>query len=116
MNFRKSVDKVLQASMRTFGEHVEFHPQAGGIFVVKGIYDDSFHSVDPDTQQVVSVNQPNLGVNLNDLKFTVKRGDIVVIRETSFTVEDKQDDGQGGSRLFLHKESVNDRIKEARIR
>lgn len=115
-DFRKSVDEILTASVDAFGEQVEWRPRAGGIFFVRGIFDNTYHALDPQTQQVVSVNVPVLGVNLNDLKFDPKQGDIIKIRGKDFTVTDKEEDGQGGARFFLHKESINERIKDTRVR
>lgn len=115
-DFRVKVDRVLSAGVKTFGETVEFYPASGGIFPVRAIFDNSYHTVDPNTQQLVEVTQPVVGVNLNDIKFDVKAGDMVVVRGVKYRIEEKNDDGQGGARLFLHKASLNERIKDTRVR
>lgn len=81
-----------------------------------GVFDNNYHTIDPSTQQIVEVTQPSLGLNLNDIKFDLKAGDLVTIRKVQYRVEEKNDDGQGGTRLFLHKASLNERIKDTRFR
>lgn len=115
-DFRVKVDKILSAGVRLFGESVEFHPASGGIFPVRAVFDNSFHNIDPNTQQIVEVTQPNLGVNLNDVKFDIKAGDQVVVRGVKYRIESKDEDGQGGARLYLHKWTLNERIKDTRVR
>jgi hypothetical protein len=115
-DFRERVDKILSVSMDKFGENVKFFPKSGGVFEVRGIFDNEYQSLDPDTEQVVSVNQPALGVNLNDLKFEVKQNDEVEIRGQRFRVQDKREDGQGGATLMLHKVMVYERDRDTRVR
>lgn len=106
----------MSAGVRTFGETVEFYPSVGGIFTVRAIFNNSYRNIDPSTQQVVEVNQPNLGANLNDIKFDIKIGDQAVVRGVKYRIESKEEDGQGGVTLFLHKASLNERIKDTRVR
>lgn len=115
-DFRNKVDQVLSAGMKVFGESVEFHPASGGIFIVDAVFNNSYHTVDPSTQQAIEVTQPNLGVNLNDVKFEIKQGDAVVVRHVKYRIEEYNPDGQGGAQLFLHKASLNERIKDTRVR
>lgn len=115
-DFRKHTDRILSKSMEVFGELVKFYPQSGGVFEVKAIFDNEASALDLDTEQVLSVNQPRLGVNLNDLKFDVRQGDKVVVRGVEFRVQDKIEDGQGGASLHLHKVKKSDRISDTRIR
>lgn len=115
-DFREHVDRILTHSMDTFGENVKFFPKSGGVYETRAIFDNEYQSIDPDTEQVLSVNQPALGVNLNDLKFEVRQGDEVEIRGQKFRVQDKREDGQGGVTLLLHKLIVNERDYDTRVR
>lgn len=109
------VDKILVAGTRTFGETVTFYPKCGGVFKVKGVFDNDFQLVDPQTDQLVSANQPALGINLNDIKFELKVGDEVEIRKARFKVQQKNEDGQGGATLFLHNIKISEANRETRI-
>jgi hypothetical protein len=115
-DFREKVDRLLSTSMEVFGEDVKFFPASGGVYNLRGVFDNEYQSLDPDTEQIVSVNQPSLGVNLNDVKFDLKQGDEVEIRKQRFRVQDKREDGQGGTVLLLHKVIVYERDKDTRVR
>lgn len=116
MDFRQHVDRILTHSMDKFGEEVTFYPRSGGVHKVRAVFDNEFQTLDPDTEQVLSVNQPALGVNLNDIKFDLKQGDEVQVRTTRFRVQDKREDGQGGATLLLHKVRVNDELRDTKAR
>lgn len=115
MNFRNHVDRILSHSVDKFGEDVVFYPKSGGAFKVRAIFDNEYQTLDADTEQVLSVNQPALGVNLNDLKFKIAQGDKVKVRETMFKIADKREDGQGGATLMLHKVTINERLEDTRV-
>lgn len=115
-DFRKLVDGILSVSVDTFGEEVTFYPQAGGVFKLRGVFDNNFQVVDVDAENEVSRNQPALGVNLNDVRFDLKIGDEVSIRGTRFRVQEKREDGQGGATCLLHAIKVKDAYKDTRTR
>lgn len=116
MNFRKLVDNVLVHSMRTFGEKVTFFPKVGGSYEIQGVFDNDFQTVDVQTEQLISANQPALGINLNDIKFKLAVGDEVKIRGVMFRVQEKKEDGQGGAVLLLHALKVADANKDTKAR
>lgn len=109
VDFRSRVDSVLKKSMDTFGEECKFFPKEGGCFVVNGIFDNTYEAIDPDTEQVLSGNQPALGINLNDVSFKLK-GSEVELRNVRFKISDVQEDGQGGATLRLQRMNINDKI------
>lgn len=113
-DFRSLVNRVLKHSTTAFGEEVTFYPKAGRVFKVRAIFDNSYQALDPDTERVVSVNQPALGVNLNDLPEEIQIHDEVVIRKIRFRIVDKQEDGQGGATLLIHKVKPSDRIRDTK--
>lgn len=115
-NFRAHVDRILTVATDTFGEDVEFRPKAGGSYTVRAIFDNEYQALDPSTEQLISVNKPILGININDLEFDLKTEDLVIVREITYKIEDKREDGQGGARLFLHKVNANERIADTRVR
>ena len=114
--FGKKVDSVLNHGMKTFGETVTFYPRAGGVYKVEGVFDANYEAIDPDTEQVISANQPALGVNLNDVKFEIEQDDRVQIRDTRYRIIDKREDGQGGALLLLHKLNATDKTEDTRVR
>lgn len=114
MDFRNLVDNVLTRAMQTFGEEVTFYPKAGGVYKVKGVFDNDYQVVDAQTEQLISANQPALGVNLNDLDFSLKTGDEVSIRNALFRIHEKKEDGQGGAVLLLHAVKVSDANRDTK--
>lgn len=102
-DFRERVDRVLKHCTKTFGESVQYYPQSGGSHKLQAIFDNEFESVDPETEQVISSNQPVLGVNLNDVNFELRTNDSVKVRNLRFKIIEVREDGQGGAQLFLHK-------------
>lgn len=116
MDFRERVDRILTKSVQVFGEEVTFYPRAGGVYTIRGVFDNNYFGLDVQTEQVVSVNQPNLGYNINDLPIEVNVEDVVKIRDMKFKVQDKREDGQGGARLLLHRMKSSERIDDTRIR
>lgn len=109
VDFRERVDRVLNHCTGTFGEEVTLYPMGGGVFKIRGIFDHEHVTVDPDTEQVISANQPALGVNLNDVSVDVKDGDIIQVRNLKYRVIDNREDGQGGATILLHR--IDDKQK-----
>lgn len=102
MDFRNLVDNVLTHGMNTFGEKVKFFPKCGGVYEVQAVFDVDFQVVDAQTEQLVSANQPALGVNLNAISWDLQKEDEVEIRGARYRVHEKREDGQGGAVLLLH--------------
>lgn len=111
VDFRNRVDRVLKHCTTTFGEEVRLFPKAGGTYSIRAIFDNEIITIDPDTEQPVSGNQPALGINLNDLPdgLEIKEGDVFKVRNIKFRVIDNKEDGQGGTTVLLHR--VNDKQK-----
>jgi hypothetical protein len=102
--------------MAAFSEEVILYPRAtpGVSHIGRGVFDNEHRSIDPDTQQAISVNQPILGVNLNEFPVEIKQLDQVEIRGIRFSIRDKREDGLGGATLFLNKVRASDRIPDTR--
>ena len=108
MSFRDKTDKLLDTALSNsfFGEDekIKYRPMSGGTFTIRGIYDEAWEEVDPETSVSLSVTQPNLGIKLNELAFKPRSGDKLELRGCSYKVVDVREDGQGGATLFLHKD------------
>ena len=105
-NFADKFNRVLNHCKQEFGEEVKFLPDSGGSFTVRGIFDHNYVATDPDTEEIVSANQPALGVNLNDFSVSINEGDKFEIRNLTYRVIDNREDGQGGATVLLHR--IND--------
>lgn len=104
IDFRDRVSRILNHSKNNFGEKCTIYPKdSGGSFEIVGIFDNDYEAIDPDTEQVVSANQPILGVNLFDFEFEIKTGDELKIRNLFYRINDVREDGQGGASLILHR-------------
>ncbi len=84
------------------------------MFKGRGVFDNEYQLVDPTTEHLVSVNQPSLGLNLNDFDFEIGTGDKVKVRGVNYLIVDKQEDGQGGARLILQRVTLRERIKDTK--
>lgn len=116
-DFRELVDDVLTVCTDTFGEEVTFFPlNRTGVYKARGIFDNEYAVVDTDTEEVISSNQPALGINLNDIKFDIKQNDQVEIRDQRFSIYDKREDGQGGAVLLLHRINAKKKTTDTRVR
>lgn len=107
MSFSSGFDKLTAGAQEhfksTFGETVEYEPRLGGSLSVVGVFNDKALFVDPQTEQVVSSQQPTLGVKRSDLDAAPIKGDRVTIRGKKYLVHDSQEDGEGWLHLFLHE-------------
>lgn len=93
--------------MNTFGVDTDglftYVPKSGISFEVRGIFDNEYVAVDPNTQSVVSSLAPNLGIKLSDLPQSPMNGDMVIVKDQKYRISEVQKDVHGGARLFLHK-------------
>jgi hypothetical protein len=103
-NFKDNLaNKILGHATRILGEKIEYRFKGGGSKVIDSIFDNEWEQVDPDTERVISTNQPILGIRLKDLERAPKNGDeVLIIRDNLvYIVQDTREDGQGGVSLFL---------------
>lgn len=107
MSFSSGFDKltagIQEHFKNTFGESVEYEPRLGGSTTLVGVFNDKALFVDPQTQQVVSSQQPTLGVKRSDMDAAPVKGDRVIVRGKKYLVHDSQEDGEGWLHLFLHE-------------
>lgn len=101
-----SLSKIIHENdLFVFGEDVVYEPKSGGSFSIIGIYNDIYEAVDPDTERVLSSNDPTLGIRLSDLSNPPEKGDIVRLtsRGLVFRVAESREDGEGMSELQLNR-------------
>ena len=101
-SFKDKVDKLLGVAIPLFGEQVEYRFKDGGCKKIRGVFDDDFELVDPDTETVISSNASRLGIRLRDLPRLPKQRDEILIGGKLYEVRDSQEDGQGGTSLILN--------------
>tara|TARA_R110000803_G_scaffold162194_1_gene225791 strand:+ start:6796 stop:7152 length:357 start_codon:yes stop_codon:yes gene_type:complete len=112
VDFRDRVDKLLKVATKVIGETCEWRPLQGGIYQIKGIFDNDYEAVDASTEQLISSQIPALGVNLHQLSGRPKPGDGIIVRNLAYKITEVREDGQGGATLFLHKENHAERIRK----
>jgi hypothetical protein len=112
IDFRDRVNKLLKTATKVFGEEIILMPKKGGQYKIKGIFDNEYQAIDPDTEEIISSNQPVLGVNLHELKIEPQNGDLIRIRNLIYKIIDVREDGQGGASLFLHREKHGEKVRK----
>jgi len=111
--FKGLVDDLLGVAVPCFGEKVTYRSKKGGQVSIEAVFDRDFQAVDPDTEALISTNQPMIGVRMRDLPAKPLKGDEVVIGEETFRVVDSQEDGQGGASILLHRKTDVSRKKNS---
>lgn len=107
MTWDSMTESVLDTCMDTFGVGtsglVTYVSKEGPTFPLRGIFDNAFISVDPNTQAPVQSVGPVLGIKLSDLPRAPKVGDKVIVRDVPYQIDHVEKDVHGGASLFLHK-------------
>lgn len=101
--FDKLTAGIHSAIQGAFGEDAEYFPRGGGSISLTGVYNDQFVSVDPNTTQNITTQQPTLGIKRSELGRDPVKGDRVQLRDKSYLIHDAQEDGEGWIVLFLHE-------------
>lgn len=97
-------NRALTAVVGVMGEPVTI-TRGQSTAQVRGVYQASHVSLDPETGVQVRSTQPVLLVNRVDMPWDPKQGDTVVARNTTYRVRDAQPDGHTGWLLMLHQQS-----------
>lgn len=103
MNWRSHTDRIISAVTKTFGDEMTFSPKGGTPVQINGVFDFEHEAVDPETQAIISVQQPVVTVRIADLPREPKRGDRFVIKSVSYDVRDVRPDGHGAALVLLNK-------------
>lgn len=103
MGFKDLTAGIHENVKSVFGEEIEYEPPSGGSLTITGIFNEKYFFVDPDTEQGISTNQPNVGIKLSDLDSPPVKGAFVTVRGVKYRVHDSREDGEGWTVLFLYK-------------
>ena len=83
MSFKGLVDSMLGTIIPCLGEadgviyqHKLEHRSVGSPYKINAVFDEFFEFVDPDTEALVSSNQPRIGIRLRDLKDPPREADL----------------------------------------
>lgn len=95
-------NRALTAVTRVMGEPVTFRHR-GESATARGVYQDSYVGLDPETGIQVRSTQPVVLVDRRELPFTLQQGDEVEARGRVFRVRDAQPDGHSGILVMLHR-------------
>ena len=77
------------------------HKSGGSPYKIQAVFDLSFEFIDPETENLISGNSPNLGIRLSDLRLIPDIDDKVTVGKVTYLVTDSLEDGQGGARLIM---------------
>jgi len=94
---------IMKVAKECLGEKIKYFPKVGCPLEFRGIFDNNFEQVDPDTEIVIASNQPVLGIKKKDLPLPAEKGDKVFIKDIEYRVEDAQEDGPAAVVLFLKR-------------
>lgn len=96
-------DGVMRAATNIFGSEVVYTPAIGAPITIQGIYRDQYLDIDTDTGYQIATEQPHISIRDLDFGFIPKQGDLVDVKDRSFTVISVQKDGEAGTIIFLHE-------------
>ena len=98
---------VLGPSMDVFSEPITITPivsQPGQpTYQARGVFSSRPVDIATEDGGVVSDMQTTLGIRLSEFVVPPSAGDQTTVKGTLYTVEDPDEDGQGGSKLTLRK-------------
>lgn len=103
MGFNSLLNSVLNSCQSTFGETVEVEYASGLIELTSGIFENQHLEIDQGGV-IVSTSEPVLDLKVNELTEIPQIDDKVWVRNTSYYVNDVQEDGRGTVRLTLNRE------------
>lgn len=106
--FKALVDNALGAIIGTCGERVRVVSKDRRYppFDMSSVYDDNFKYIDPETENLVSSNEPAIGYRMSDTPKPLLAGDKVHVysERLNYVVKNVIEDGQGGAVAQLHLE------------
>lgn len=103
MTFLDQINGLLGIATRLLGEPVVYSATGETDVTVYAVFDGIYEEVDPNTGAVIVSTKPSIGVRDADLPRAPKNNDRVTVRGAIHRVVEVQTDGQGGSKLLLHK-------------
>lgn len=103
MSFYAAMDRLAGAIVKRLGEDdlILYRKGEGSVLSVRGVFDDRYQAIDPDTGREVSVEDPRVFVRASDFDSKPERGANVLVRGSAYSVSDVQFDGNAGFVLKL---------------
>lgn len=90
--------------MNLIGDSIVFRQRVSqDEYTLKGIFDAGFEEVDPNTQEIISSNALQLGIQGSDLPVEPEAGDYFIINGKTYRILDIMEDGQGGLKFPLNE-------------
>jgi hypothetical protein len=103
MNWQGATAGVIDQVKGTFGRAVTYTPQGQAALTLDCVFNNPSIAIEVGGDLNHTRSVPTLFVKLADLPSSPKKGDRVEVDGTHYRVIDSQEDGQGGSLLFLNK-------------
>lgn len=103
MGFQAAMDRLAGAIVRHLGEDdpIRYRKGEGSVYELRGVFDDRYMAIEPETGREVSVEDPRVFVRASDLAVKPARGANVLVRGQTYSVSDVQYDGNAGYVLKL---------------
>ncbi len=109
--FRDSLDKEFRSMLSgEFADDAIVRASLEVVVRVRGIYDNTYLEIDPNTGATVASKKPRLTVFLGDVSFEVRQGHIVTVSGRAYRVRDIQPDGLGSASLYLDPAKAADTL------
>ena len=86
-----------------FAEDITYSPSGGSPYSLKGIFDHEYEDINPETNEAIVSEQPNVQVDENKLQAEPKPNDEVTIRSVVYKVIKSEKNGVGVTRILLHR-------------
>jgi hypothetical protein len=101
MDFKEKIGSDFKGMLN--GEFAEEMTISDGQTTInfKGIFDETYQQIDPDTNSVIMSTKPRITLFLNDVEFKIKQGFAVAIKNKNYKVREIQPDGEGSVTLYL---------------
>lgn len=105
MSWNSRIQSLLGActSPAAFGEDLIHSPQSGPEQTLKGIWSDTYISIEPESGIQIMGSDPNAGFRLTDFTTPPRKNDTITRGSVDYTVRAVEPDGEGGTTLVLEK-------------
>lgn len=106
IDFEKLTKHAFDRIKSAIGTEATYLPKTGGIFTIRGVFDDRAEQVDADGERLISSNLFTFGIKLDDLPAAPKKGDKVRIDGVTYRVIESVEDGvpDVSAVLIMHKD------------
>ncbi len=103
MDFLDSIDSDFSAIIAgEFSEPCTITQGLNAPISARGIFDENYLEIDPDTQTEVMSKNPRIQIFQKILGIEIKQGDTITVRGKTYTAHKPQPDGQGSILVRLH--------------